>query len=225
MKVAIVTGAGRGQGAVEAQLLRDRGWDVLTTDLIGDVDARHDVGKPSDWHDVVSFATDRFGRIDGLVNNAGIYRVGGLLEEDPAEMERVWRVNALGALLGMQAVAPVMKNDGGGSVVNVASIVGTRGMAGHTAYGASKWALRGISRTAAREFGPLGIRVNTVLPGPIDTPMLSLTDEQKATMFTNLPLGRMGTSGEVAEVVAFLLSDAASYVSGSEIGVDGGMNT
>jgi 3alpha(or 20beta)-hydroxysteroid dehydrogenase len=221
--VAIVTGAGRGQGAAETALLRSRGWDVVTTDVEGEVEVKADVCDATAWAALVDTVLGRHGRIDGLVNNAAIHHTRALLDETADEVERVWRVNTLGPLLGIQAVAPVMREQGSGSIVNVSSYAGRRGLPRHTAYGAAKWALRGISRTAAVELGPLGIRVNTVLPGPIETAMLPVPEGDRPTRFRHLPLGRAGTASEVGEVVCFLLSDAASYVSGAEVAVDGGM--
>jgi 3alpha(or 20beta)-hydroxysteroid dehydrogenase len=221
--VAVVTGAGRGQGAAEADMLRSRGWDVVTTDITGEVDVLADVCDSRAWTSLVEFVLGRHGRLDGLVNNAAVHHTRPLLEESHDEVERMFRVNTLGPLMGMQAVAPAMRDNGGGSIVNVSSFAGTRGLPGHTAYGAAKWALRGISRTGAVELGPHGIRVNVVLPGPIDTAMLPVPEDQRTTRFSQLPLGRMGTPTEVAEVVCFLLSDAASYVTGAEVAVDGGM--
>jgi 3alpha(or 20beta)-hydroxysteroid dehydrogenase len=221
--VAVVTGGGRGQGAAEAALLRLRGWDVVTSDVDGEVDVTADVCDETAWATLVDTVLGRFGRLDGLVNNAAVHHTRPLLDERADEVERVWRVNTLGPLLGIKAVAPAMRERGSGSIVNVSSYAGARGLPGHTAYGAAKWALRGISRTAAVELGPLGIRVNTVLPGPIETAMLPVPEEERPTRFRRLPLGRAGTASEVAEVVCFLLSDAASYVSGAEVAVDGGM--
>jgi 3alpha(or 20beta)-hydroxysteroid dehydrogenase len=221
--VAVVTGAGRGQGAAEAAMLRSRGWDVVTTDLTGKVDVVADVCDAGTWSTLVEVLLARHGRLDGLVNNAAVHHTRPLLDERPDEVERVFRINTIAPLMGMQALAPLMQEGGGGSIVNVSSFAGARGLPGHTAYGAAKWALRGISRTGTVELGPRGIRVNVVLPGPIDTAMLPVPEDQRATRFSQLPLGRVGTSAEVAEVVCFLLSDAASYVTGAEIAVDGGI--
>ena len=238
-KVAVITGAARGQGAAEARLFASEGAAVVLTDVLGDlvgevadgisatggsaVGLPHDVTDPAAWDAVVAAATDRFGGLDVLVNNAAIHWVRPLDEETPADLRRILDVNLVGPILGMQRAAGALRRRGGGSIVNVSSYAGLRGVHGHGAYGATKWALRGVSKTAAIEYGPDGIRVNSVHPGPIDTAMLpDVAEADRPVRFGHIPLGRVGRVEEVAELVLFLASDAASYLSGAEISVDGG---
>lgn len=235
-KVVIVTGAARGQGEAEARLFAELGARVVLTDLLVEEGqrvadsigpaarfVRHDVGNENDWRTVVDTAAAEFGGVDALINNAAICKVVPLAEQDTAGFEQMLRVNLIGAFLGMQAVTEPMKAVGGGSIVNISSQAGVQGLAGYTAYGASKWGLRGMSRVAAIELGPLGIRVNTVYPGMIDTPMIAhLEVERGRGGHPGAPLTRVGTPEEVAEVVAFLASDASSYITGADLTVDGG---
>ena len=236
-KVAIVTGGARGQGAAQARLLARDGAAVIITDLRADEgkavaveiggDARfirHDVTDEAGWQAVVDETVSVFGRIDILVNNAGIVAFGAVQDANRAEFERVIQVNMIGAFLGLRAVHPVMKLAGGGSIVNVASIAAIKGARGMAAYGASKWGLRGLARYAAQDFAADRIRVNTILPGLIDTPMTaeSAPPGKVEQMMAGIPLNRMGTPEEVAELVLFLASDAAAFITGAEISVDGG---
>ncbi|MCV7385503.1 glucose 1-dehydrogenase [Mycolicibacter longobardus] len=238
-KVAIITGAAQGQGAAEAHLFAELGARVVLTDVlvdkgqevaasIGDA-ARflaHDVADESGWATVVDAAVSEFGRLDVLVNNAAICRVVPLVEQSVDGFETMLRVNLIGPFLGMQAVVEPMKASGGGSIINVSSQAGLQGLAGYTAYGASKWGLRGMSRVAAIELGPFNIRVNTVYPGMIDTPMVAHLDVERGPGgHPGAPLTRVGAPEEVADVVAFLGSDASSYVTGAELAVDGGAST
>ncbi|HEX4430981.1 MAG TPA: glucose 1-dehydrogenase [Frankiaceae bacterium] len=237
-KVAIITGAARGQGAAEAQRFASEGASVVITDVL-DTDAKalageigeaalalaHDVSSEADWATVVRTATETFGGVDILVNNAAIYWTRPLVDEPVADFERLLRVNLVGALLGLQAVVPAMKARGGGSIVNISSLAGTAGMYGHGAYGMSKWGLRGLTQVAATELGVEGIRVNAVLPGSIDTAMLPVPKADFGTRFQDLPLGRVGTANEIAEAVLFLASDESSYLTGSELRVDGGLGS
>jgi len=235
-KVAIITGAARGQGEAEARLFAALGAQVVLTDVLVDEGEavaasigaaarfrRHDVGSESDWRTTVELALSEFGRIDALVNNAAICTVEPLLDHTAESWERQLRVNLIGPFLGTKAVVEPMRAVGGGSIINVSSQAGLQGLAGYSAYGASKWGLRGFSKVAAIELGPMGIRVNTVYPGMIDTPMVAhLPIERGLGGHPGAPLTRVGAPEEVAEVVAFLASDASSYMTGADLAVDGG---
>jgi 3alpha(or 20beta)-hydroxysteroid dehydrogenase len=233
-KVAIITGAAGGQGEAEARLFVAEGAQVMITDVqdqveqvaadLGDAAAflKHDVADAAAWAEVVAETLRRFGKVDGLVNNAAIFNPKPLIETTAAELEQHFRVNQLGVFLGMQAVIAPMQAAGAGSIVNIASVSGLRNIPGQYAYAMSKWAVRGMTGNAAAELTRLGIRVNGVYPGLINTPMLAGNSEETNARFArSVPIGRMAEPGEVAEVVAFLISDASSYVSGAEIAVDG----
>jgi 3alpha(or 20beta)-hydroxysteroid dehydrogenase len=226
-KVVVVTGAARGQGMAEARALAAAGATVIGVDVLapaeplGGVEHRHlDVADSDGWEQLAATLRARYRALHGLVNNAGITNRTRLGEVTAVEMTRVLAINVIGPVLAIQALAPLMTD--GGSIVNVSSIAGTTG---HypPAYTASKWALRGVSRAASAELGRLGIRVNTILPGVIATPM---ADDAPA-VFTRMaideiPLGRRGTAQDVAPLVVFLLSDESAWISGAEIAVDGG---
>lgn len=235
-KVAIITGAASGQGEAEALLFAEQGCKVVLTDIdkrgqavanrIGSASifVEHDVGNEESWRNVIGQARLKFGGIDILVNNAGTYSAAPLQETEPAEFDRLYRVNQRGPFLGMAAVVEPMRLRGGGVIINVSSVGGLRGFAGEFGYGASKWAVRGMTRYAAIDLAPLGIRVNSVLPGPIDTPMVkNVSPEDKALWANSVPMGRFGQPSEIAQVVAFLASNQAGYITGAEIAVDGGM--
>ena len=236
-KIAIITGAASGQGAAEAKLFASEGARVVLTDLnegagrevasqIGSAAlfVPHDVSEEDSWKRVVQATLDAFGRPTALVNNAGIYKPKSLQETDVALLDLHYRVNVRGGFLGMQAVHPVMREGGGGAIVNIASGAGTRGYPGLFAYAGSKWMVRGLSKCAAVDLAGSGIRVNTILPGLIDTPMLGENDPDYLRQLTQLvPMGRLGNAQEVAEAVLYLASDAASYVSGAEIAVCGAL--
>jgi 3alpha(or 20beta)-hydroxysteroid dehydrogenase len=237
-KVVVVTGAARGQGAAEVALLAAEGATVIAADVLDDLGSavvrglaggtgpqssyQHlDVASPADWDAVATLAASSYGVVHGLVNNAGIAARDRLPNVPLAAWRRAFDVNVTGALLGIQALAPLMTE--GGSIVNVCSVAA---LSGHVAaaYTASKWALRGLTRTASLDLAGRGIRANAIMPGLVDTPMMdSASPAFLDAALAEIPAGRIGSPGDVAPLVAFLLSDDSAYISGAEIAVDGGM--
>lgn len=236
-RVCLITGGARGQGAAEARLFADEGARVWISDVLdglgerlaGEIGAtyRHlDVRDEDAWQRLVDEIIDRDGRIDVLVNNAGIFRSNRLFETSLAEFEEVMAVNCTGVFLGMRAVAPHMRRAGRGSIVNVSSLAGLTGAHGAFAYGTSKWAVRGMTKTAATEMARRGVRVNSIHPGLIDTDMMHQLpgSEDEPRLARRVPLGRVAEANEVARLALYLASDESSYSTGSEFVVDGGLN-
>ena len=234
-KIILITGGARGQGAAEARLFVSEGARVVITDVLEDQGralaaelgqsasfVKHDVTSETDWAAAIA-AAQALGGLHGMVNNAGIYQPARLLDTDVAMFERHMRVNQLGCFIGMKAVVPLMEKSGGGSIVNISSVAGLRGSPGAIAYSATKWALRGMTKAAAVDLAPKGIRVNSIHPGPIDTEMLNVrTTEERAARLQLVPMKRMGTVDEIANLVLFLVSNESSYITGAEVAIDGG---
>lgn len=237
-KIAIVTGAARGMGAAIAQRFIEEGAQVTLSDILPDVHAtaaalgerasarQHDVADEAGWSGLVEDIITRHGRIDVLVNNAGILMFKDLLTTTAADLRRILDVNVVGTFNGMRAVAPHMIRQRSGSIINNSSADGLQGANALSAYVSSKFAVRGMTKVAALELGPHGIRVNSVHPGGINTPMANpqgLPTSQLDFAFKQFAAQRVGRPSEAAECFVFLAADESSYCMGSELAVDGGL--
>jgi 3alpha(or 20beta)-hydroxysteroid dehydrogenase len=238
-KLAIITGAAGGIGSAAARTLALQGAALLLTDadeqgaqrlaeeLGGGASAvEHDVTNEDQWQAVVARALAAHGQIDILVNNAGVFLASPLIDTSVEEFRRVVDINVTGVFLGMRAVAAAMIERRAGSVINMSSVAGLTGSPYLTAYAASKWAVRGMSKVAAKEWARFGVRVNSLHPGQIDTDMNTRQREKTPELIDKLirgiPLRRIGRPQEVADAIAYLASDESMYVTGSELAIDGG---
>ena len=239
-KIAIITGASQGMGASHARCFVAQGAKVILGDVNEEDGAKlaselgrdalfvkQDVARKADWDTIVKLGQERFGRINVLVNNAGI--IGALastVDLTEQEYQRICSINQTAVFLGMQAVIPGMLQTGGGSIVNISSVAGMVAIYGspNVAYVASKFAVRGMTKQVAVEYGGRNIRVNSVHPGYIKTPMMAAaTDENGGEAIKQIPLKRMAESSEVSNLVIFLASDESSFITGTEHIIDGGM--
>lgn len=240
-KVALITGAARGMGASHARRFVEEGAKVIMTDLNEEAGStlakelgsnalflRHDVTDASSWSEVVSKGTSTFGPITVLVNNAGVLGpIANTAELSVEDYLKVCAINQHGVFLGMKTVIPSMLEAGIGSIVNISSIAGIVAIYGFPslAYVASKFAVRGMTKATAVEYGPKNIRANSVHPGFIKTPMMvEATDESGGDALKQIPLGRLGDPNEVSNLVLFLASDESSYITGTEFVIDAGMS-
>ena len=240
-KVALISGGARGMGAAEAKLFAEEGAKVVLGDVLEEegqqveaeiaesggeaVFVHLDVTSESDWRGAVDTAVERFGKLDILVNNAGIFNRAFIHEQSEEDWDRVMDINGKGVFLGTKAAIPAMREAGGGSIVNISSVAGLIGSMASTAYNASKGAVRLLTKSTAIQYAKEGIRCNSVHPGPIETPMLDLvypSTETRAQRQDAIPIGRLGRMEDVAKGVLFLASDEASYMTGSELVIDGG---
>lgn len=238
-KVALVTGAARGLGAAIARRFAAEGARVLATDTdeegvrqladeLGAHARAHDVTSEAAWDEVAGWAVEMHGQVDVLVNNAGVLLTARLQETTLEDFRRVQEVNQVGVFLGMRTIAPLMAKRGSGSIINMSSLAGRMGSPYLTAYAASKWAVRGMTKCVAKELAAAGVRVNSLHPGQIDTDMharqLERTPELIHKLVAGIPMRRIGEPDEVAAAAVFLASDESRYVTGSEIAIDGGVS-
>ncbi|WP_326791611.1 SDR family oxidoreductase [Streptomyces sp. NBC_00841] len=237
-RTAVITGGAQGQGEVEVRRFVEAGAHVLIADVLQDKGrelaqelgerarfVRLDVGSEEDWASAIECLDPGWPPLQVLVNNAGVHWQRGIESETPGDFARMLQVNLVGALLGTQAVTEPMRAAGGGSIVNVCSVLALVGGRGASAYSASKWGLRGLSKSAALELGRYGIRVNAIHPGYIDSPMLHAVagPGRSDNYYDFLALRRIGTPVEVADLAVFLASDDSTYLTGGDFAVDGGM--
>jgi 3alpha(or 20beta)-hydroxysteroid dehydrogenase len=234
-KVAIVTGGARGMGAATVRRLVEAGAHVVITDRLEDLGraleselgsgtrfVTHDVSSEASWSDVLETTLREFGHVNILINNAGIWRTSPLALQSVDDFDEILAINLRGAFLGMKCVAQAMSAAGGGAIVNISSAAGLVGLEDMIAYGASKWGVRGITRIAALELGRHGVRVNSVHPGGVATPMTAAAIESGGNYLDHIPLGRIGSPADIANLNLFLVSDLAAWISGAEITIDGG---
>jgi len=233
-RIALVTGGASGLGAAISSALAAEGYRLILADLdeakgrtfaetLGSTRfERLDVSKVSDWQRLSQVLEIEYGGLDVLVNNAAIYSPKAIADETTEGFQRIFEVNQLSVLLGMQAAMPLMRKRGGGSVVNISSTGGLRGYPGTIAYASTKWAVRGMTKVAAAELAGFGIRVNSIHPGLCETPMAyENTPELLDSLKHSIPFGRLGQPEEIANTVVFLASPQSSYLSGAELAVDG----
>ncbi len=240
-KVALISGGARGMGAAEARLFASEGAKVVLGDVLesegqqveaeiaeagGEAVFVHlDVTSEDDWQRAVDTAIERFGGLQILVNNAGIWNGGNVETQTVEGWDQIMDINAKGVFLGTRAAIPAMRESGSGSIVNISSVAGIIGSVGATAYNASKGAVRLLTKSTAVQYAAEGIRCNSVHPGPIETQMIREVypdDEIRTSRVSAIPMGRMGEMDDVAKGVLFLASDEASYMTGSELVIDGG---
>ena len=238
-KIAIITGGARGMGAVTARTFVAEGAKVTITDVLDREGEKlaaelggnahfhhHDVTDEESWRALVADTKRRWGRIDVLVNNAGVVLFRTIVDTEKSEFEKVISINLVGTFLGLRNVAPAMMEQKKGCIINISSVDGMKGCNALGAYAASKWGVRGLTKVAAMELGFHGIRVNSIHPGGINTAMgnpMGSPEAEANQAYKGQPLQRIGAPEEVARTTAFLASDDASYICGAEIAVDGGM--